>query len=354
MIFAFSFAWVGFFYLVSLEITFGIWFFYLLCKVEEGVFNLLGIHGTEVMSVYESFQSADLSHQGTGAVIAFALFGFWTARRHLKAVGRSLWRPGGAGDGHEVLPYRVCLPVLAASTLFVAFWLWMSGLPLIVLPVLLGICIVYFVVITRVTTAGGIPTTRPPIVPPYFVISGFGTSVLGERGLVGMGFAMGWLAEMRLFPMIAAANGLKLAEVVSGPKRRLFFAMILAVVCSLVGSIAVLMHLGYSRGGINLLGHFLGNGDHWHSMAPLLELQPAADLRGWVFTGAGALAEACSYGRTSAGCGGPCTLSASPWPSVSSPDRSGFPPSPPGCSRSPSCSTAAPVCSPACGPSFWE
>ena len=36
---ALNLAWVGFFYLVNLEITFSIWFFYVFSKVEEGVFQ---------------------------------------------------------------------------------------------------------------------------------------------------------------------------------------------------------------------------------------------------------------------------------------------------------------------------
>ena len=68
---AFSFAWVGFFYLVNLEISFSIWFFYLFCKVEDGLFTYLGIRSTELQSGYDDHQSADLTHQATGAVIVF-------------------------------------------------------------------------------------------------------------------------------------------------------------------------------------------------------------------------------------------------------------------------------------------
>ena len=295
LIWGFSFAWIGFFYLVSLDIIFSIWFFYLLTKVEEGIFNILGVTNTEVMSRYEATQSADLSHQGAGAFIVFALFGLWTARDHLKAVWRRLWLTDDAvravDDSEEALPYRACVVLLAGSLLFVGFWLWRAGMPVVVLPVLLGICVIYYIVITRVTAAGGIPTTRPPIIPPYFVISGFGTSILGERGLVALGFSQGWMAEMRLFPMIACANSLKLAEAVRGPKRRLFYGMLLAVVCSLVGSILMLMHLGYTHGGINLIAHFIGDGHQWHRMTPLFDETREPNLRGWMFTGIGGVVE---------------------------------------------------------------
>ena len=287
---AFSFAWIGFFYLVNLEITFSIWFFYLLSKLQDGVSNLLGVSNPEVMSVYESFQSADLSHQGTGAVIVFVLFGLWTARHHLLDVAHRIWSPEPGREDEEFSSYRFCLLGFTGSLLFCAAWLWASGIPLIVLPAFLGITLVYFIMITRVTTAGGVPTTRPPITPPFFVISGFGTSVLGDRGLTAMGFTMGWAAEMRLFPIIACANGLKLAEIVSGPKGRLILGMMLATLCSLVAATWMLMDLAHTHGGVNL--GFADSGGNLRWYASFYDTRLAANLRGWVFTGIGGLVEA--------------------------------------------------------------
>ena len=66
-------AWVGFFYLVNLEITFSIWFFYVISKIQEGVFTTIGISSTETLSAYEYSQSADLTHQATGAVVVLDL-----------------------------------------------------------------------------------------------------------------------------------------------------------------------------------------------------------------------------------------------------------------------------------------
>ena len=81
------FAYIGFFYLASLDLSFSIWFFYVLCRVQEGVFNVLGIASTERMSAYESYPIApDLTHQSTGAVLVFILYGLWSARTHLRDV----------------------------------------------------------------------------------------------------------------------------------------------------------------------------------------------------------------------------------------------------------------------------
>ena len=64
---------------------------------------------------------------------------------------------------------------------------------------------------------------------------------MGVKGLVAMSWTYIWQAEMRLFPLVVLANGLKLAETVTGPKRRLFWAMMLALVCSLAGSTWIIL-----------------------------------------------------------------------------------------------------------------
>ena len=285
-------AWVGFFYLVNLEITFSIWFFYVLSKIQEGVFNILGIASTERLSAYEYSQPADVTHQATGAVIVLVVFGLWTARRHLAEVGRKLWHPNqGVDDSEELLRYRTALLGFLVSLLFVGAWLWRSGVPLAVLPVLLAVSLIFFILVARVVAAAGVATARSPIVPAYFIISGMGTSILGSKGLVALNFTFIWQGESRTSPMVACANALKLAEKISGPKKRLFWGLMLALVCSLLASAYMTLKLAYTYGAINL--SLINNaGAHgWPYIAPTILNMPDADLRGWLFTGIGALAE---------------------------------------------------------------
>ena len=220
---ALNLAWVGFFYLVNLEITFSIWFFYVLSKLQEGVFNILGIASTERLSAYEYSQPADLTHQAAGAVIMLVLFGLWNARSHLKEVAQKLWDPeGGVDDSQELLRYRTALYGFLGSLLFVGAWLWRSGVPITVLPILLIVSLIFFILVARVVATGGVATARSPIVPAYFIISGLGTSILGAKGLVALNFTFIWQGESRTSPMVACSNGLKLAEMIPGSKTRLF------------------------------------------------------------------------------------------------------------------------------------
>ena len=289
---ALNLAWVGFFYLVNLEITFSIWFFYVLSKVQEGVFSTLGIASTERLSAYEYSQPADLTHQASGAVIVLVLYGLWGARTHLKEVVQKLWDPdGGVDDSEELLRYRTALWLFFGSLLFVAVWLWRSGVPIVVLPVLLVVSLIFFILVARVVAASGVATARSPIVPAYFVISGLGTSILGAKGLVALNFTFIWQGESRTSPMVAAANGLKLAEMIPGSKTRLFWGLVLALVCSLLGAAYMTLKLAYTYGAINLSLLDWAGAHGWPYIGPTMTDMPDANMRGWFFKGVGAVTE---------------------------------------------------------------
>ena len=290
--FHFKLAYIGFFYLVDLQISFSIWFFYVLCKLEDGLFKTLGISSTEKLSTYEYSQSADLTHQLTGAVFVFVLYGLWNARGHLRDVLKKAWNPdAGIDDSEELLSYRRAVAGFLGSLLFVGVWLWRSGVPAVVVPVLLITGIIFFILVARVVTTAGVATARSPIVPAYFIISGLGTSVLGAKGLVALNFTFIWQGESRTSPMVAASNGLRLAEMVPGPKGRLFWGLMLALVCSLLASAFITLKLCYTYGAINLTLINWAGAHGWPYLGARITAMPDANLRGWLFRGIGAAVE---------------------------------------------------------------
>ena len=288
------YAWIGIFYLVNLDISFSIWFFYALSKAQEGIFNQLGIASTEKLSLYSFSQTADLTHQVMGGCLVFVAYTLWMSRWHLLAVWRKAW--GGErdlDDSGELLSYRVAVFGFLGSLTFIAVWLWASGIPLFILPLFLATCLIFYVFVTRVVATAGLATARSPMVAAFFVISAIGAPVIGAKGLTALTFTYVWQSEMRLFPMIAAANALKLAEVVPGSKRRLFWGMALALVISLAGATWIILTICYEHGGINLHPFFMTHQATrtFNDMARPLANPLPADMRGWAFTGIGALVE---------------------------------------------------------------
>jgi len=288
--FWFSPPWTGFFYFVNLDITASIWIFYVITQFQRGIFNLVGVQSTERIDFY----SIDpyLAHQGMGSMIVFVLIGLWVARSHLKDVFRKAFRGDQlVDDGKEIISYRQAVFGLIAGLLLVSFWLSAIGLPFPAALLFVFGAMVLFMGLTRVVAEGGIPAMRPPIMTSSFVISTLGSSVLGASGLVALGFSYGWHSEIRSFVMSSVANGLKMSEIITGSKRRLFWAIVIAVLVSLAGSSYVTIALAYKHGGINLNPLFF----YWQAtqfaprdMAPRI----AAELLGprwdaWLFLSIG-------------------------------------------------------------------
>ena len=201
---------------------------------------------------------------------------------------RSAWNPRkGVDDSEEVLRYRTAVAGFLVSFAAIGFWLWRSGVPGLYVPILLVVSVIFFVLVARVVATAGVPTTRSPIVPAYFVISGFGTSMLGAKGLVALTFTFIWQGESRTSPMVAASNGLKLAESVKGSKKRLFWGLMIALAASLLASLWTTLELAYSNGAVNLPLLQLAGGHCWPQIGGTANAMPEANLRGWLFRGIG-------------------------------------------------------------------
>ena len=285
-----NFAWIGFSYFVDTNIAMGIWVFYLLGMIEQGIFNVIGFQSTETLDRFSFPQSPYLSHQGMGAMIVFVLFGLWTARGHLRSVFRKAFRGDAkVPDDEEILSYRMAVFGMIGGLLFMWIWIWRSGLPFHIVPLFLFGSFVLYIALTRVVVQGGIASMRPPMIGSSFVISGIGTSAIGTQGLISLAMTYGWHSEVRTFVMASCANGLKLVQDMKGSRRPLLWAMILAMLFSLVGSIWMVLYLAYGYGGINLrevifisapTGPFM-------DIAPKLLSPEPANLGGWIFTSIG-------------------------------------------------------------------
>lgn len=287
--FFFSPSWIGFFYFVGLNISGSIWIFHTVTLVQKGIFNVVGIQSTERIDHYA--RDTFTSHQGMGAMIIFVLIMLWASREHLSEVCRKAFGLASeTDDSSEVLSYRQAVFGLLGALFLFGFGLWVAGLPLLGTLMFIFSSMVIFLSLTRVVTEGGVPAMRPPIMSSTFVISGAGTEVLGTSGLVALGFSYGWHSEIRSFVMASVANGLKMSEVIRGSKRRLVWAVVIAIVVSLIGSTYMVLYLAYKYGGINLNPLFFGwkGGIGPSDMARRIAEAPTGPrLDAWLFMGIG-------------------------------------------------------------------
>jgi hypothetical protein len=281
-----NFATVGFAYFLSRDVSLGIWLLNLIAKLQEGTFRYLGITNNETM---EWVTVPILAHQNMGAMTVLVLWGLWMGRRHLRRVLRHAVRGGPREDSDEVMSYRTAAYVVVGGGGFMWWWLCQTGLPAWAAAITLFMVFVIFLGLTRMVTEGGFFITRAPMNPGNFMVSGFGVEALGTSGVTALGYTFIWAGELRIFPMAACANALKIAgQQIHGNRRFLIWAMVVAILVSVASSVWLQVLLGYSYGAINLSGNFRGLVYYPFNFISRNLLNPVGPVwEGWLWTAYG-------------------------------------------------------------------
>lgn len=245
-----NFLMLGFGFLIGSSVSLSLWVFYLLHLLQERIVQLAGQGSTQ--QVLGPWSSAGSGHLMVGALAAMVGFELWLARDHLGAVLRKALRGApDVDDSDEILSYRMAVLGLVTGLGIMSVWLWATGLPAMVVPLFVGVAMVLFIGLARIVAETGLPTVVPAMIPAGFVLSGVGASALGPTGLVAAAWSLPWAGDFLVFMSAPMANGLRLASLMAGG-RRLFTAVVLALVVALVVSCGGLLYLAHHHGGVNL------------------------------------------------------------------------------------------------------
>ena len=256
---------LGLAYLMPLGVAFSIWFFFVIAQVERVLAALIGLR-VATGDIWTSGGGGPLiiAYQQAGAMMVFVLFLLWSAWPHI----RRLWRQVFAGEGEgrrEVISPRLAFGGLGFGLLFMITWLTLTGLSLYVAVILVLGALGAFIGLSRIVAESGIPGTQTPMVPQAFIVRGFGPEVLGLNNMTGLAMSTVWMGETGANMMNAVVHSLRLTSE-RGQDRRyrlLPFALALAVVVGLAGSIWFTMHMAYTFGGVNLHSWYFWGAPRW-------------------------------------------------------------------------------------------
>ena len=289
-----NFGLIGYAYLLRRDLALGLWVFCLLAVIQRGTFNVLGIASTETLSRFANHSGPYLAHQAMGAMTVLVLSVLWHGRAHLLDVWRkAVGRGNDVDDSDEILSYRTAVFGLIFGVTVVGVWMWQAGLPGWLVPVFLFAVFIVFMALTRAVVEGGVAVIRTPLTPADFVVSGFGTNAVSGLGVASLGLTYVWAANIRILFMPAFANLLRLVHGIDRGKSRLKWAVGLAVIAALSGSLWSVFVLSYEHGGVNLHGFWFievpqlaGN-----YMVQFLADPIPPDWGGWGFTLIGGLVQ---------------------------------------------------------------
>ena len=183
----FSFAALGFFYLLPADVLLSIWFFFLLDRAEE----LVGIqYGFSMPHMPTSWLPLFQGYQTIGAYVALVGYLLYVARPHLKnvwlnAIGRI--RTAEAQD--EILSYRTAFWGLTVSLVLCCLMLWAVGMSfwLSVLEIVTVVLLIA-VVMARSTAEGGLLMTETTFQPYDIYRMGGSMHGLGAGNLTLLAF----------------------------------------------------------------------------------------------------------------------------------------------------------------------
>jgi len=258
-----NFAVLGFLYLVNLDVSFSIWFFFLVSFAVDGFFMMTGIGGApENISQYGCEGKPIFAHLGIGALTAYVLYGLWTAREHLKGVFKKAFKGNEKlDDREEILSYRTAVWGIIIGNIILLAWLYkLAGISIPIAIFFLIFAILIFFGLTKIVSQAGIPNAVATSIAPAQTVSSLGTSAIGQQGMVGIAQQFIWSADIRTNPMTHNAHALKLAGESQQNRRWMFWVIMGAFVLAIVSAFLIFLKLSYSTGGINLNSWYFGSG----------------------------------------------------------------------------------------------
>lgn len=236
---------IGLGYLLPLDLSFSMWFFYLFARFQQVFVAATGLR----------FPGAPfLSEQSIGGWMAVFFAAVWATRAHLRAVLTHLFGGKQMDDSGEPVRYRTAAVIMVFSFGYIVYFCMHAGMTL---PIILPFMAFFFALsigITRVRAEFGPPAHEMAgmVNGQQFLINILGTRGFGFENLGVVPFF--WFFSGRGYRehiMPHQLEGLKMAERARMNTKRLVFAIGVALVVGSLGSwwagVSEMYRLGYAR-----------------------------------------------------------------------------------------------------------
>ena len=236
-------------YLLTLEISFSFWFFFLLGKMET---VLIYATGSKV-NQWNFHQN-----QQMGGFLIFIVLILWSGKRHFTRAFTAIFKPKRTNDTHEPLSYAfavfgLILGILAlcliCTTAGMSFWV-----ALFILVLFLGLT----TVMTWMVANGGLLFVLYSFLPGEYLITLFGSSRVNASSWTLVAYERVLMFDMREILMPSVMNNFKLADPLRLKQRPFLIAMGIAIVLAIGVSYYASIDLAYTHGAVNL--------QHWTYM----------------------------------------------------------------------------------------
>ena len=282
---------IGLSYLMSLDISFSLWAFYLIYKFERLVGSTTGI---STLLYHKGF----VPYREMGAYLILFLFFCFLARSHLRNVwAKTFSNKTKILDVDEPLPYRwavvgLTITLVGLSTLLMlagarSFWLMLS-----IFTFFGVVCVIDAWLVTR-----GLFFIHGSFKTPDLFVSAIGTTRFGATNLTLIAFPKRiFFRDRREILMPHLVNSFKVSDEAQVNRRHLLIAICLALIVGSITSFYSYLKLAYTKGAITLSRswiHTISPQEPFRELERFLVNPQSTNWQQMAFVGSGALVMFC-------------------------------------------------------------
>ena len=237
---------IGLTFLAPTDITFSVWFFLMLNKVELVWTSYAGWNDGGNGGVTSTIPY--LEEQSAGAYLALGGVLVWNARRHLRQIVRAMvGRAQEEYRGYGLLAWGFALGVTATLA-----WCVVTGLPLGFAAGFFGFYLVTALVLARLMAEGGVAWILAPILPDKLILSLTGSGGLSPLVLTRLAFHVQHLRDTRQMLAPAIFETGKLRDAAGYSVLRFYSLLLVAILLALGLGVAIALPKFYAHGAASL------------------------------------------------------------------------------------------------------
>jgi hypothetical protein len=289
---------IGLAYLLTREMSFSFWFFFLVQKFELALCPMLGIPDVGVLKDTYQGRPTFITFQSVGGWVALAAILIWTARQHLMGLLRAAWRSDGSTRqvfaDEPFSPRFVVLGFLISFSALLA-WSFFAGINIWIAAAFFAIYLLSSMVLTRAVIEGGFLFSQLTFAPLEWMTTGmFGAAAIGAGDLTRLSFLNATLmrdARTNILP--GFMHTMKIAHelrIERQGQRRLLGGVAAAILVTLVVTLWLSVCTLYGKGALSLYSFlFQGPQNVLNGASIMITTQPGFSAANglWMTVGAG-------------------------------------------------------------------
>ena len=290
---------IGLAYLLTREMSFSFWLFFLVQKIEMALPAMLGFPDVGLAKDTYQGRPTFITFQSIGGWVALGAILVWTARGHLTGLLRAAWRSNGSTQrAFEDEPFSPRFVVLGFAISFGALlaWSYFAGINIGIAAAFFGIYLLSSLVLTRAVIEGGFLFSQLTFAPLEWMTTGiFGAGAIGAADLTRLSFLNATLmrdARTNILP--AFLHTMKIAHELRLDRRglRLLLGGVAAAIVITLGvTIWVSISTLYGRGALSLYSFlFQGPQNILNGTSTMITAQPGLSAANGLWMGVGAAA----------------------------------------------------------------